>query len=95
MQFFGLFNTLIDLNSMNEWLEEQSEVYDPANLLSQIIGKIKQIQKASVGGKAQVAETGVREVDKLRPDWKVQPGHFDGAPYIFGPFSNWQPIRMQ
>ena len=35
------------------------------------------------------------EVDRLRPNWKVKPGHFDGAPYIFGPFSNWEPIRMK
>ena len=29
------------------------------------------------------------EVEKLRPSWKQKPGHFDGAPYIMGPFSNW------
>lgn len=35
------------------------------------------------------------EVEKMRPSWKVKPGHFDGCPYIFGPFSNWTPVRMK
>ena len=36
-----------------------------------------------------------REVDKLRPNWPIKPGNHDGAPYIYGPFTNWEPVRMK
>ena len=35
------------------------------------------------------------EVDKMRDRWVTKPGHFDGAPYIFGPMTDWQPKRMK
>ena len=45
-QFFELFNELIALNAdINEFEEEQNQIFDPVKLLTQIIEKIKSIQE--------------------------------------------------
>ena len=36
-----------------------------------------------------------KEIDKQRDKWIMPPGQHDGAPYINGPFTNWEPVRMK
>ena len=36
-----------------------------------------------------------KEIDRQRPNWLMQPGQHDGAPYINGPFTGWEPVRMK
>ena len=45
MQFFDLFNDLIALDIDQFW-EEKPQIYDPENLLSQIIEKVKQMNES-------------------------------------------------
>jgi len=34
------------------------------------------------------------KLEEARKTWRVKPTHLDGAPYIFGPFNNWEPAKM-
>ena len=70
-QFFELLNTLIDLNAEldAEAAAEVAKVYNPEQLLSQIIDKIRSIQEASRLAKIPLAdgeEAQRSEVDELK-----------------------------
>ena len=67
MQFFELFNKLIDMKARRDFLsddkaEDMATIYDPEDLLNQIIDKIKQQQKLK---KEAAANDGVDEVREL------------------------------
>ena len=36
-----------------------------------------------------------QQLDEVRKTWAYPPSFFDGAPFILGPFTNWEPRRMQ
>lgn len=36
-----------------------------------------------------------KEMEKLRSTWRAPPSHETGVPFIFGQFTNWQPVQMQ
>ena len=66
-QFFELFNELIALNAEINEFEDQSTIYDPMQLLTQIIEKIKEIQEEGRTKKIKpVDEENLEEVDELK-----------------------------
>lgn len=36
-----------------------------------------------------------QELEKMKKTWKIKPSHHDDTPYIIGPFTNWDPVRMR
>jgi len=56
MQFFELFNELIAINADLNSDEDQGGIYDPKQLLTQIIEKIKEIQNENKAKKNKMVE---------------------------------------
>lgn len=34
------------------------------------------------------------EIHRVKKQWKNQPSFATGVPYIYGPFTNWEPVAM-
>ena len=69
MQFFDLFNDLIALDIEQFW-EEKPQIYDPENLLQQIIEKVKQMNDSRK--KTNGAEEGKDKVNDVKAMEKAE-----------------------
>ena len=68
-QFFDLFNELIALNAEYSWMiEDQSAIYDPEDMLRQIIAKIKATSEKKRQGKIKTHDGGDEPMEETKEE---------------------------